>query len=435
MTNQEALDYLLSIPMFQQAGGAAMKPGTERIERLCEALGNPQRRIRAVHIAGTNGKGSTAHLLCSILMAAGYRTGLFTSPHLHDFRERIRIDGQMITPEEVTAFVERAYEEIKRTDASFFEVTTAMAFDCFARHETDIAVIETGLGGRIDATNIITPTVSVITNIGYDHTDLLGDTLEQIAREKAGIIKPGVPVVIGETRPETAAVFIQKARELQASLTFADRRFACLSASLKENAQEFLLQSLTNGYRFRLESDLYGAYQQKNILTVLAAAEALQDAGIEISRRAVEEGTARCAAATGLQGRWQILSRHPYVVCDTGHNENGLAQTTRQIASCRYGKLYMILGFVRDKDLTRIWPLLPQEAEYLFTRPSCPRGLDEKALQSEAGEHGLRGGTAPDVNRAIAETAAKAGPEDMVYIGGSTYLVADIASEGWPVKR
>ncbi len=431
MTHQEAMEYLLAIPMFQQVGGKAMNPGTEKIEALCEAAGNPQKQLRTIHIAGTNGKGSTAHLIASILMATGYNTGLFTSPHLHDFRERIRINGALIEPEEVTRFIERMQKDIEQIRPSFFEIVTVMAFDCFARRGTDIAVIETGMGGRLDATNIISPLISVITNIDYDHTEWLGDTLQKIAGEKAGIIKPQTPVIIGETRPETAAVFIQKAHEGQAPITFADKRFACINAIKHEEYQTFELQSLTDGYLFHLNCDLLGDYQKKNILTVLTAAEVLNSVGVSLSRQAVEQGAERCARSTGLQGRWQVLNRAPYMVCDTGHNANGLQQTMRQINTCRFRKLYMIIGFVRDKELGRIFPLLPKEATYFFTRPSCPRGLEEQELKRKAEDSGLSGTAVAEVNEAIEKAVTMAGPEDMIYIGGSTYLVADIDMGKW----
>lgn len=429
MTYQETIDFLFNTtPVFQHIGDEAYKPGLGNIETLEERLGNPHLKFRSVHIAGTNGKGSTSHMVAGVLAAAGYKTGLFTSPHLRDFRERIKIDGVMISEGEVIDFVESNRAAIEEVHPSFFEVTTSMAFDHFARNGIDVAVIETGLGGRLDSTNIIRPLVSVITNISFDHSEYLGDTLEKIAGEKAGIIKPEVPVVIGESQLESKLTFITKAKESQSPIIFADQTYKVLAQTYTDSGQMFEIENLLDGNRFSLEIDLMGRYQRMNILTALTTLDVLNGRGISISQESAHKGMATAAFSTGLSGRWQIMRRGPFVVCDTGHNEGGIRELTAQIKQHDYRKLWMIVGFVREKELAKILPLLPQEAEYIFTRPSVERGLDPESLQKESTLYGLKGTTAPTVAEAYDHAITNASPDDMIFVGGSTFVVADFLS-------
>ena len=406
MTYKEAIDYLYSqAPMFQHIGKKAYKTGLETTYALDAHYGHPHRAYRTVHIAGTNGKGSTSHMIAAILQSAGYKVGLYTSPHLKDFRERIRINGQMIPQEYVCTFVEGAKETISRLNPSFFEITTAMAFRYFADERVDVAVIEVGLGGRLDCTNIITPEVSVITNISIDPTDLLGDTLEAIAHEKAGIIKPGVPVIIGETQPESAPVFIAKAREACAPIHFADKEMS--DAQLPPCEME-------------------GIYQEKNRRTVLAAVRALQDKGWKISEKDIREGLANVCSLTGIMGRWQKLGEHPAIVCDTGHNEAGIRFVTEQLRRQKYNRLHIVIGVVSDKKLDKILPLLPKDGIYYFTKAQIPRALDEHTLMAQAAEYGLRGNSYPTVAQAFNTAKENAAPDDFIFIGGSNFTVAEI---------
>lgn len=428
MTYTETLDFLYhSLPVFQHIGGSAYKPGFDNIVALEQELGEPHRRFRSVHVAGTNGKGSVSHMLAAVLQAAGYRTGLFTSPHLKDFRERIKVNGQMISEEEVVNFVEQHREAIDRIQPSFFEITTAIAFDYFAREQVDVAVIEVGMGGRLDSTNVIRPLASVITNISWDHAQFLGDTLEKIAGEKAGIIKEMTPVVIGESQIESQLTFITRAKECSAPILFADQLYRVVDRQyVGVNQQQFTIESRLDGETFALTVDLLGDYQRKNILTVLTTLDVLNGSGgLTLPREAVVEGLASAAATTGLSGRWQVVNKAPLTVCDTGHNEGGLREIVAQIARQHYRKLYMVLGFVADKDLDKVLPLLPKEAHYLFTRAGIERALDEKLLAERADAYGLLGETLPNVTVAVKRARELASPEDMIYIGGSTFIVAE----------
>lgn len=428
MTYTETLDFLYhSLPVFQHIGGSAYKPGFDNIVALEQELGEPHRRFRSVHVAGTNGKGSVSHMLAAVLQAAGYRTGLFTSPHLKDFRERIKVNGQMISEEEVVNFVEQHREAIDRIQPSFFEITTAIAFDYFAREQVDVAVIEVGMGGRLDSTNVIRPLASVITNISWDHAQFLGDTLEKIAGEKAGIIKEMTPVVIGESQIESQLTFITRAKECSAPILFADQLYRVVDRQyVGVNQQQFTIESRLDGETFALTVDLLGDYQRKNILTVLTTLDVLNGSGgLTLPREAVVEGLASAAATTGLSGRWQVVDRAPLTVCDTGHNEGGLREIVAQIARQHYRKLYMVLGFVADKDLDNVLPLLPKEAHYLFTRAGIERALDEKLLAERAAAYGLLGEMLPNVTAAVKRARELASPEDMIYIGGSTFIVAE----------
>lgn len=427
MNYTQTIEFLFNaLPQYQQVGGGAYKPGLERIASFCRSLGNPQDELLSIHVAGTNGKGSVSHMLAAILQSAGYRVGLFTSPHLHDFRERIRIDGEMIPESAVVRFVEDNLPYMQANDLSFFEMTAAMAFDHFARQNVEVAVIETGLGGRLDATNILHPILSVITNIGLEHTEYLGNTPAKIASEKAGIIKPGIPVVIGETDPQTAPVFLAKADECDANIVFADHAFSCESACEDGIRECFTVRHTGSEERTELKVDLQGACQQKNILTVLAAVQLLRSqTQLSISTRALREGCLDAAAMTGLQGRWQVIGRKPLTVCDTGHNAHGLKTVVPQIRAVPHRELYMVFGVVKEKDLDAILPLLPAKAHYIFTQAANGRALDAAALRDKATAYRLKGEVVPQVDEAVSRAKSLARPADMIFIGGSTFVVAE----------
>ena len=415
------------LPDFQSAGAGAYKPGLERVVEFCRSLGDPHKLFCSVHVAGTNGKGSVSHMLASVLQSAGYRVGLYTSPHMRDFRERIRVDGEMIPESEVVGFTELHLEEMRSLRMSFFEATMCMAFDYFVRCGVEVAVVETGLGGRLDSTNILHPLLSVITNIGMDHQKFLGDTIEEIAGEKAGIIKRGVPVVVGESDGRTSAIFDTRAAEVGAEIVYADRDMACLGAEKKERSQIFTIKKASGGEEFTVATDLMGGYQCRNIVTAITTLSLLnKKSPLTISRRAMCEGLATAGAATGLRGRWEVLGRDPLVVCDTGHNPHGIALVARQIKGERYDKLYMVIGVMGDKDYCRILELLPAEAYYIFTQPAIARSLPAGELECAAARFGLRGEVVPGVADALARARAMATPRDMIFVGGSTFTVAEI---------
>jgi dihydrofolate synthase/folylpolyglutamate synthase len=427
MTYTETVDYLFSmLPAYHRIGKAAYKGNLDNTEELDRAFGHPHRLFRTVHVAGTNGKGSVSHMTASILQEAGYRTGLYTSPHLKDFRERIRVNGVMIGEDEVVRFVEEHDTLIRRVIPSFFELTVAMAFDYFAREKVDVVVIEVGMGGRLDSTNIITPVLSVITNIGHDHMEFLGNTIAAVAGEKAGIIKEGVPVIIGETQAETAVVFRQRAEAMNAPLIFADSRYRCMLGRIGADSamRQFTLTGPGDGVRVRGVTPLGGLAQQKNIQTVAAVAEALS-AGFGLKQEHFLKGVATVVSNTGLMGRWQVLSQSPLTVCDTGHNREGLEYVMRQVRATPKDRLHIVIGFVSDKDLGSVLPLFPHNAVYYFTRASVPRALDEKVLKETAEGYGLSGDAWPSVPAAVAAARTAAGPRDMIFIGGSTFVVAD----------
>lgn len=428
MNYAQTLDYLYSsLRSFQDAGSDAYKPGLERIEGFMTYLGRPHRHYATVHVAGTNGKGSTSHIIAAVLQAAGFRTGLFTSPHLHDFRERIRVDGVQISEREVVEFVEVHRSAMERIGLSFFEMTAAMAFEHFSREGVEVAVIETGLGGRLDATNIITPIASVITNIGLDHTDLLGSTLAEIATEKAGIIKPEVPVIIGEHDAATDSVFERVARERRANLYFAEELFELVSSECNEGGSRFCVRRVGDEREYLLDLDLGGEYQRRNIITALGALEVLhRRTQVSISTRALIEGCRDAAATTGLQGRWQRLGERPTVVCDTGHNAHGLRYVSEQLKRLNCKQLYIVLGVVREKDLGAVLPLLPREAHYIFTQASVSRALEAEELARRASEFGLQGEVVRGVREAVAHARSLATEDDAIFIGGSTFTVAEI---------
>jgi len=407
MTYQETLDYLYnSVPMFQRIGGAAYKEGLDNTQTLDEHFGHPHRQFRTIHVAGTNGKGSVSHTLAAVLQSAGYKTGLYTSPHLVDFRERIRINGKPISQEYVMDFVERERGFFEPLRPSFFELATAMAFRYFADEQVDVAVIEVGLGGRLDCTNIISPDLCIITNISFDHVQFLGDTLAKIASEKAGIIKPGIPVVIGETTPETKPVFMAKAEEVKAPIFLAE-----------ENDREDY-----PGVDFELK----GIYQEKNKRTLFTALPLLKEAGYHIDEETVREGFAHVVELTGLMGRWQKLQDNPTLVCDTGHNVGGIQYVAQQLMQQKCRQLHIIIGMVNDKDISGVLALLPREAKYYFTQASVNRALPADKLYELATEAGLHGEAYPDVKSALDAAMKESLPEDFIFVGGSNFIVADL---------
>ena len=427
MNYTQTLEFLFSsLPAFETQGATAYKPGLERITAFCRHLGNPQRNFFTIHIAGTNGKGSVAHMIASVLQQAGYRTGLFTSPHLQDFRERIRVDGEMIPKQKVVNFVDKHHDKMVELQLSFFEMTAAMAFDYFAQSDVEVAVIETGLGGRLDATNIIVPILSIITNIGLEHTALLGDTLQKIAAEKAGIIKKSIPVLIGESDARYDGVIEQAAAASKSKVVHAEQVFRCEEQSLRGELQHFTLRRLRDDRIFDVELDLDGSYQRRNVVTASAAIDFLhEETPLTISRRAYLEGMRSAAANTSLRGRWQKLGEAPLTICDTGHNAHGIAYVAEQLRQTPHRELYCVMGFVRDKDLAHILPLLPREAHYIFTQARSERALTAEELTAKAAIYGLEGEAVADVAAAVARARELAAPEDMIFIGGSTYVVGE----------
>lgn len=427
MNYTQTLEFLFSsLPAYEQTGASGYKPGLERITSFCRHLGNPQRNFFTVHVAGTNGKGSVSHMIASVLQQAGYRTGLFTSPHLKDFRERIRVDGEMIPKQKVVNFVDKHHDVMVASELSFFEMTAALAFDYFAQSDVEVAVIETGLGGRLDATNLIVPILSVITNIGLEHTALLGDTLQKIAREKAGIIKKSIPVVLGEVNPAYNEVFETVASENHSKLVYAEQAFSCVSLGCSDDRQHFQLRRARDGREFNVALDMAGSYQCHNIVTATSAIDFLhEETPLSISRRAYLEGLRDAAANTALLGRWQQLSDAPLTICDTGHNPHSIAYVADQLRKASYKKLYCVVGFVKDKDLAHILPLLPREAHYLFTQAQSERSVPARELAEKAAIYGLHGEVADTVPHAVERARQLAGETDMIFIGGSTYIVGE----------
>ena len=391
------------LPMYQRVGAQAFKKDLSRTIKLAEVLGNPHKKFKSVHIAGTNGKGSTSHMLASIMQEAGYKVGLYTSPHLKDFRERIKVNGKFIPKKSVVGFIKEHRGFLTENGLSFFEMTVGMAFDYFSKEKVDIVIVEVGLGGRLDSTNIITPEVSVITNIGLDHTAFLGDTLPEIAAEKAGIIKDKIPVIIGEKQKETTKVFTEKAQRLNAEIYFAeDLKFP------------------------KYHTDLKGNYQNKNIKSVLAAVKLLREKDWEIPEECLKNGLNSVKLHTSLQGRWDILKEKPKVICDTAHNTEGLTLVFKQLKKEKFQHLHIVLGVVNDKDLDKILPLFPKTAIYYFSKPEVPRGLDAEILQQKASEFSLEGRVFNSVSEAYNAAGEAALDEDLVFVGGSTFTVAEI---------
>lgn len=427
MTYPKTLDFLYSkLPMFTRVGAVAFKKNLHNTIALCNALNNPQNKYKTLHIAGTNGKGSTSHMLAAVLQEAGYKTGLYTSPHLKDFRERIRVNGKMASKAFVQAFVKSQKQLIETIEPSFFEVTVAMAFDYFAQEQVDIAVIEVGLGGRLDSTNIITPELSVITNISLDHTNILGDTLPEIAFEKAGIIKKNIPVVIGESHPETQPVFIQKATAENAPIYFADTHLHV--ANSHQKGQHLVIDVLegANVIFTQLALDLTGTYQLKNVLNVIESVIQLRKQGYTISDAAVYKALKNVKKLTGLQGRWQTISKNPLVICDTGHNKAGITEVMQNIKNTPHQRLHLVIGMVKDKDISGVLALLPKDAIYYFCQPQLERALAANELAQQAAVFGLKGKAYNNVALALADAKQNAGPKDLVFVGGSTFVVAEM---------
>ncbi len=427
MTYQQTLDYLYSkLPMFHRIGAAALKPDLSNTIKLCKALGNPETKFRSIHVAGTNGKGSVSHLLASIFQEAGFKTGLYTSPHLLDFRERIRINGEMISKEAVSAFVKKQKSLIEKIEPSFFEVTVAMAFEYFAENEVDIAIIETGLGGRLDSTNVIKPLLSVITNISYDHQYLLGNTLPEIAAEKAGIIKERVPVVIGKSDPETNPVFSQKAKEMHSIIFYADANIICKNPHLENGLLKAGFINKRSESVYHILSPLSGQYQLENITTVLQSVEVLNNNGFSINKEQIKTGINKVKENTGLMGRWEILGNKPLVVCDVAHNEAGLEIVFDQASTIPHKKLRIVYGMVKDKDIAKAIAILPRNAIYYFTQPDLPRALDVNELFTLAKDAGLKGATFNSVKEAYSQATTEANADDMVLIVGSIFVAAEV---------
>ena len=452
MTYSETLDYLFnSLPMYHRIGQAAYKADITNTVSLMHHLGNPERRFRSIHVAGTNGKGSVSHMLASILMQAGYKVGLYTSPHLVDFRERIRINGAMIPQEEVTRFVELHKDYMQSLQLSFFEMTVGLAFDYFAAQQVDVAVVEVGMGGRLDSTNVIMPDLSIITNIGFDHTQFLGNTLPLIAGEKAGIIKPGVPVVIGESHPETRPVFEKKAAEMGAPIYFADDRYRIIAQpeppSLQSSDLRFTVEKLkVESGKLKVEKNpsaaansqfsilnsqftcpLSGSYQLKNLATLFQALELLPTVGYTISPDNIRNGIARVVQDTGLHGRWEKMDEHPLTICETAHNADGVRAMLQKLGEIPYHHLHLIYGCVNDKDFRSILQMLPHDrTTYYYTQPSVPRALPVAQLAEAAASCGMAGEAFSQVADAIRAARANADPRhDLVLVTGSIFLVAD----------
>lgn len=427
MTYPQTLDYLFArLPMYQRVGAAAYKADLSNTIRIAEHLGKPHLRLKCIHVAGTNGKGSSSHMLAAILQKCGYKTGLYTSPHLTDFRERIRINGKMIPKKYVVDFVARHKEAFEQISPSFFEWSVGLMFDYFASEEVDVAVIETGLGGRLDSTNIILPQACLITNIGLDHTNLLGDTLEKIGREKAGIIKPKVPVVISQYQSETAPVFLSVAKDQKSPITFADKNYKVLSHRHEKGYLQAEVLNKKTGLSSVYELDLQGSYQLKNLLGVLNTLEFVEQSGFFIDPLQVQKALKQVSALTGLRGRWQTLSTSPLTIADTGHNEDGIRHILEHLKQVRYRTLHIVFGAVNDKAVSGILALLPREAVYYFVRADIPRALDAQELQTQASSAGLRGQAYASVEAGWKAARKAAGKQDMILIGGSTFVVGEV---------
>lgn len=428
MNYQETIDFLFSsLPMYQRTGKAAYKANLDNTIALDTVLGHPHLRFKSIHVAGTNGKGSVSHMLASIFREAGYTTGLYTSPHMVDFRERIRVNGEMIGEAQVVGFVGRIKDEIDRIQPSFFEMTVAMAFDHFAREKVDIAIIETGMGGRLDSTNIITPVVSLITNISMDHAEFLGDTEVLIAREKGGIIKEGVPVIVGKNSDEVRDVFTEMAREKGSGIIFSDRiRNFLFQTFTASQTSHFHFKNHETGESEIILTDLTGTYQSENINVVLTTIGLLREAGWDLSEDAVVNGFAHVKRNTALRGRWEILGANPRIIADTAHNESGVRAVMTQLKQVPFKRLHIVWGMVGDKPVDAIIQHLPQEAVYYFTQPSIPRALPVEGLVQRAGAAGLKGESYPTVAEAFAAAGKAAGQDDTIYIGGSTFVVGDL---------
>ena len=428
MNYTETLDYLFtSLPTFQQDGALAYKPGLERVSEFCRKIGNPQRSYFVIHVAGTNGKGSVSNMLASVLQQAGYQVGLYTSPHLTDFRERIRINGEMISKQKVVNFVSKYRKDMEECELSFFEMTTAMAFDYFAQNDVEVAVIETGLGGRLDATNIVIPAVSVITNVGLEHTDLLGDSLPKIAREKGGIIKKSIPVIVGEKSSAYNLVIEDIAADRHSTVIYAEQAFECHRQQHEGAVQVFDMIRMRDNQQYTLRIPLLGEYQRQNVATVCAVADYLhENTPLSISRRAFVEGMRDTTLITGFRGRWQTLSTAPTIICDTAHNAHGIRLVAKQLEEIKEGKLYCVMGFCEDKNITEMLALMPKGAHYIFTRAESRRAATVEHISAIASALNLDFECQPTVATAVERAKSLASGDDTIFIGGSTFVVAEI---------
>ncbi len=423
---QEVLSYLYGLlPMYQRVGNSAIKKNLDNTIALCKHYGDPHLKFKSIHIAGTNGKGSVSHMLSSVLQEAGYHTGLYTSPHLKSFTERIRVNGLNISEEYVIDFVESSKAIIEKVEPSFFELTVAMAFKYFADSRVDLAVVEVGLGGRLDSTNVIHPLVSLITNIGLDHAEMLGDTLEKIAFEKAGIIKQGTPVVISERQETISNVFLEQAGNKKADLYFAGDELQCKNVRSEIYRLKFDLYKCNQLMIEGLVTDLAGKYQVKNVPGVIKVLELLPQE-FSVSKDEIRKGLGKVVVNTGLKGRWQILQESPLVICDTGHNVEGITEVVRNLSETPYHKLYLILGMVKEKDCQKILELLPKEANYYYCEPDIPRMQSAVRLNEVARSIGREGGIIPDVNEALDFVLQKANKDDLIFIGGSNFVIAEL---------
>jgi dihydrofolate synthase/folylpolyglutamate synthase len=427
MTYEETLQYLYDqLPMFSRIGTAAYKKDLINTIRLTEVLNNPQKKFKSIHIAGTNGKGSVSHMLAAILQTAGYKTGLYTSPHLKDFRERIRVNGEMCNKDFIVAFTEKIMPQIEQIEPSFFEITVAMAFEYFVQEEVEVAVIETGLGGRLDSTNVIMPELSIITNIGWDHMNILGDTLEKIAYEKAGIIKQNIPAIIGETSDESKPVFESAAKEKNAPLIFAQENYYVQDFNYSRNQLQCEVVDKRKDEHHIYNLDLPGIYQTKNIISVLEAVHQLQLKNWKIKQHHVEAALKKVKHLTGLRGRWEKIKSHPDVIVDVAHNVDGMKQLMEQLELVSYNELHIIFGVVKDKEVDNMLALLPQTANYYFTRAQIPRALNENDLAVKAKTFNLEGKVFPDVNTALNEALTRANKDDLILVSGSVFLIGEL---------
>ncbi|MFT5749680.1 MAG: dihydrofolate synthase/folylpolyglutamate synthase [Ancylomarina sp.] len=427
MNYQETINYLFNqLPMFQRTGKAAYKANLDTTLALDAYFEHPHKNFKCIHVAGTNGKGSVSHILASVLQSAGYKVGLYTSPHLRDFRERVKINGEMISENAVVDFVASHKTKFEELSPSFFEMTVALAFDHFANEKVDVAVIEVGLGGRLDSTNIIDPLLTVITNISFDHTSLLGNSIPIIAGEKAGIIKNNIPVVIGEKQADSQAVFIEKAKSHSAPILFAEDEFDLLETDLHEDFRHLVFKNVESENELSLKSDLLGIYQVKNIRTALVALNQLNKISFNLSDEIIKDGISKIIAQTSLMGRWQCLGNKPKIICDTGHNVAGISEILKQLNSLQFDHLHIVIGMVDDKDIDEVLSLLPKNATYYFTKASIPRALNEEMLKEKADKFQLKGNTFKTVAEALSASKKKADKDDLIFVGGSTFIVAEV---------
>ncbi len=426
MNYNQTLDYLFSrLPMYQRVGAAAYKADLKNTIAICKVLGNPQTGLKCIHVAGTNGKGSTSHMLAAVLQKAGYKVGLYTSPHLIDFRERVKVNGKLISKDYIVEFVEKYKTKLENIEPSFFEWSVGLAFDYFVHEEVDVAIMEVGLGGRLDSTNVINPVVSIITNISFDHMNLLGDTLQKIAMEKAGIIKARKPVVVSQYQPQISQIFSDKARELKAPIQFASKDYKVIEYKKENNNLLVTVLSKKNNETKTYQLDLTGTYQVKNLVGVIAALNVIVENGFIINDDDINNGLANVIKLTGLNGRWQTISEDPLVICDAGHNEDGIKEVIENLKTYSYKQLHFVLGVVNDKDVSSILKLLPKDATYYFAKASVPRALPENELKMKAEEFGLKGNIFSNVKEALEAAKSNYKNGDLIFVGGSTFVVAD----------